>query len=452
MDPILYIFFVYFWVVLVNACVMAVLWRNTRSPHYGRIAIAWGIGAISLFAGGLTAPMGYFGRLLGFSVAFFFYCAMAWVLAELSGASFRFKGYASIFAASLAAAFALDRLGVPERMVAFVICLATGLPAIREGGKVVIRGWSRHSLMLRGFAITLLVDGFHALDYSLVYDNPPLAVAGFSGAVALGIGFAIFGLSSIMEKAHEETGRLELELKFKAKLGHAAKLSALGEMAGGVAHEINNPLAVITLYVERIAEAIQGQDSISNESAKKSIAVVQSHLSRVAKVVAGLMAFAGEAEDEAMRLMSFRDIVEDTLTLYSEKIRSRGAELRQANPDLLNWRINCRPHAISQVVLNLLANALDAVEKAPEKWIQLEYFQESNGFCAMAVTDSGQGIQNDLREKIFQPFFTTKDIGKGTGLGLSVAKGIVEAHGGTLELDPPSPRTRFVLRLPVASA
>ena len=102
---------------------------------------------------------------------------------------------------------------------------------------------------------------------------------------------------------------------------------------------------------------------------------------------------------------------------------------------------------MSQVLLNLLFNARDAVRDLKDKWVRLEVMNLSD-FVEFSVTDSGTGISNAVRERIMQPFFTTKDVGQGTGLGLSISRGIVEAHGGRLYYDEKSQHTRFVFVIP----
>ncbi|HEX4924120.1 MAG TPA: ATP-binding protein, partial [Bdellovibrionales bacterium] len=109
--------------------------------------------------------------------------------------------------------------------------------------------------------------------------------------------------------------------------------------------------------------------------------------------------------------------------------------------------IACRPTQISQVLLNLLNNAHDAVAEQTEKWVKLDV-RDLGDSVELSVTDSGAGIPPEIQEKIMQPFFTTKQIGEGTGLGLSISKGLVDSHHGQLRLDAKSKNTRFVVLLP----
>ncbi|MBY0315470.1 MAG: GHKL domain-containing protein [Bdellovibrionales bacterium] len=110
-------------------------------------------------------------------------------------------------------------------------------------------------------------------------------------------------------------------------------------------------------------------------------------------------------------------------------------------------KIQCRSVEISQVFLNLLDNAFDAIHQLEEKWVRVE-LRDLDESIEMSFTDSGWGIPECLKDKIMQPFFTTKEVGKGTGLGLSIAHGIIEAHQGQLFLDSTSTHTRFAVRLP----
>ncbi len=109
-----------------------------------------------------------------------------------------------------------------------------------------------------------------------------------------------------------------------------------------------------------------------------------------------------------------------------------------------------RPTQISQVLLNLLNNSFDAIEERAEKWIRVRFEINSNKkILIIKVTDSGDGIPNEIVHKMMNPFFTTKDIGKGTGLGLSISKGIIEEHGGHLIYNAQSKNTEFVVELPI---
>jgi signal transduction histidine kinase len=136
------------------------------------------------------------------------------------------------------------------------------------------------------------------------------------------------------------------------------------------------------------------------------------------------------------------------VALFSERAQLANVKLEVAKPeeDIL---VLCRGAEICQVLMNLLTNALDAVEGSASAWVKLEV-KEAGKMAEISVCDSGTGIPQGLRSRILEPFFTTKEPGKGLGLGLSISRTIVEAHGGKLVLNESVPYTRFTFTLPIA--
>lgn len=140
------------------------------------------------------------------------------------------------------------------------------------------------------------------------------------------------------------------------------------------------------------------------------------------------------------------DLITETLYFCSARISAHGIDMRIESIDE-SLTLDCRETQISQVLLNLLSNASDAIEKLEKKWIRIGA-QERGDWIELSITDSGNGISEKIREKIFQPFYTTKEVGKGTGMGLSISSGIIRSHQGELTIDPVCPNTRFIVRLP----
>ena len=221
-----------------------------------------------------------------------------------------------------------------------------------------------------------------------------------------------------------------------------SKMSALGEMAGGMAHEVNNPLAVIQLNAELLKEVLKG-----NSPDLKAVGAMANTIARtterIAKIIQGLKSFSRNADGDPLVASSLVDVVKNTLVFCEQKFRHAQVEIQYGV--MSPTKVSCRPVQISQVLLNLLNNSFDAIsEDVKEKWIKIEINEEPISLT-MIVTDSGHGIAPSLREQIFEPFFTTKETGKGTGLGLSISQGIMSTHGGALTLDSSGPNTRFVL-------
>lgn len=234
--------------------------------------------------------------------------------------------------------------------------------------------------------------------------------------------------------------------KTLADLNQSGKFAALGEMAAGIGHEINNPLLIIRGFAALTPKYVQNnQTQKILENSKKIILAID----RIAKIVKSLRQYARDGSQDPMNQVSIEQICEDTFVFCYEKFKNNSVDLR-FNNELFAEKIFCRPEQITQILLNLLNNAYDAIISTEgEHWIQLTISQTENTY-EFAVTNSGEKIPDKIADKLFTPFFTTKEVGKGTGLGLSISKSLAEKHKGELRLDRNSPLTRFVLTLPKA--
>lgn len=230
------------------------------------------------------------------------------------------------------------------------------------------------------------------------------------------------------------------------KLLYSAKMSCLGEMAGSIAHEINNPLAIISLLTQKMRGQVErGQGS--NSFILEHLVKIERTCLRITQIIRGLRAFSRDGSKDPIIRENLSSIIQDTAALCMESIRSK--KIRMDVNCSENIEIECQPIQISQVILNLISNAKDATANLNERWIRIDVF-DLDDLVQISITDSGRGVPESLREKIMQPFFTTKKVGEGTGLGLSICKGIVEQHHGRLFLNVECPNTQFVLVLPKA--
>jgi PAS domain S-box-containing protein len=244
--------------------------------------------------------------------------------------------------------------------------------------------------------------------------------------------------ADLERKVEERTRELDRE---RERLASASKLAALGEMAGGIAHEINNPLAIIAGLVEQL------QNGRPSEPVRQEmLADVRAAVVRIKKIVSGLRAISRDGSRDPREPAKIQDVVAETLGICRERFAHYGIALEEdlRAPSLV---VHCRPVEIGQVLLNLLNNAFDAVAEARGPRVLVQLTDEGDD-VVIRVSDNGGGVSESLRDKIFQPFFTTKPIGKGTGIGLSISRGIAESHGGTLDLECAEGSTSFVLRIP----
>ena len=243
---------------------------------------------------------------------------------------------------------------------------------------------------------------------------------------------------------------LENEEQATGHLVQASKMAALGEMAGGIAHEINTPLAIIEIKSEQLLE-LQEENALDPAQLKESLQIILQTTSRVAKVIKHLRTFSRDGSRDEFQKVSVRKLVDETCSLFQEQFKSSGVNLivDEIAEDVF---FDGQAVEISQVLLNLLSNARDAVGSRAEKWVQVSVWERDADSIEIQVTDSGPGISPEVQQKIFQPFFTTKEIGQGTGVGLSISLGIVKNHGGELRLDSTWKNTRFLLTLPKKSS
>ncbi len=232
----------------------------------------------------------------------------------------------------------------------------------------------------------------------------------------------------------------------RLQLVESLKLKALGEMAGGVAHEINNPLTVLMGRL-RLLEKKVAQKELTAELVSRTCAECLLVVDRLNKIVKGLRLISGGDSSYSHENVMVSDLVGMTLDISRAKLRDCSIELR-LNLDDPTLRVSCRPVQISQVILNLLNNACDAIEHHSERWIEIASHKDGQSLV-LTVTDSGKGIPLETRTRMFNPFFTTKTGSKGTGLGLSVSKRIAEDHGGQLYFNENHPHTQLVLTLPL---
>lgn len=315
----------------------------------------------------------------------------------------------------------------------------------------------------------------HADVYSIVHDKDRARFIEFNEKICSGergtLLFRIVGLKGTMrwmetyaapfslstgETAHiaitnDVTDRVLYETELKRRediLKESAKLASLGEMAGGIAHEVNNPLMIIRGKAKHCAKMVS-VGNYESESILKDLNVIEETAVRISKIVNGLKAFSRSEAEAPFELIDLSNCIQSSLDLSSEKFKSFGIVVKVALEK--NLQVLANPIQISQVILNLLNNAFDVVEKLKDPYIEISAHTKGD-LVKVAVRDSGPGVDSKNIGKLMDPFFTTKDIGKGTGLGLSVSHSIVKAHGGTLYFNSESPLTEFVMELPLAQA
>ncbi len=264
-------------------------------------------------------------------------------------------------------------------------------------------------------------------------------------AMQLLTGFYYFlKLSIKFEKESQDYFR-KLQVEHQKQL-QTQKMSSLGEMAAGMAHEINNPLTGIIAKVfglrTRLKSKVTEDDPVFSDLDK-----INSMIIRITRIIGALRNFSRDAAHDPSELVSLKGLIDEVMDLCRKRFDDAGIQITTDVPESVT--IDGRPSDISQVILNLLNNSFDAVVGTGSPWVKVQV-KITDDQSEILVEDSGPRLTPEIAEKIMEPFFTTKEIGKGSGLGLSVSKGLVEGHGGTLTLLPGTPHTTFQVLIPLA--
>ncbi len=259
-------------------------------------------------------------------------------------------------------------------------------------------------------------------------------------------------------KAEEALKKAYLELKdAQAQLVQSAKLASIGQLAAGVAHELNQPLMVIRLNAQFIMQSLQEKNPVNDELLQQ-LEVIERNTSRMRDIINHLHSFSCQSHRN-FQATDINRVIDDSFIMMGEQLRLHGIEVKKSlNRDIpLVWGNENR---LEQVFLNLIANAKDAVRENQEQdshkkgilEIETGIDEKSKDFVEILIRDNGSGIPAEHLEQIFDPFFTTKDVGEGMGLGLSISYGIVKEHMGDIEATETGQNgTTFRVRLPAST-
>ena len=243
---------------------------------------------------------------------------------------------------------------------------------------------------------------------------------------------------------HQIRDQLELEQMLREK-----RIEALSHMAGGLAHEISNPLAIIYAKASDLKMTAEMEPAVTGASVAEVCTQIVSTSERAMKILRGLRGFAREAGNDPMEWASIDDIVEQCLEVQESRYERHGVELRlKLEPEMP--LLLCREVQIGQIVTNLLNNAFDAIDQGGcvVRWVEVST-QQVGGDLVLEVTDSGPGIADQFKAHLMEPFFTTKKASQGTGVGLSLSRAIAQDHGGSLALLGDMEHTCFRVTVPL---
>jgi len=232
--------------------------------------------------------------------------------------------------------------------------------------------------------------------------------------------------------------------KNKQRMAEMEKFAVLKNLGSGVAHEIANPLASIKGRTQILKSRIL-QGKLDQEQIIDGLNKVEHSADRINNTIQALRQLTKDNSKEKLEQHPVYTLFENIEMVWGQRLRTHGFEFEipKINIDLA---VTCRKSQIETAIFNLISNSFEHLQEKENKWIKVEASEIQDNIL-ISVTDSGHGIPSNIRSKIFDPFYSaTPD--KNTGLGLSITRGIIQAHGGTIELDMTSPNTRFVIKLP----
>lgn len=328
--------------------------------------------------------------------------------------------------------------------VIFIITISMGI-AVASGMTYFLRKWITFPL----FEIARDAKSVGLGNYNIKFKTD---YVGELNVVTESFNETINAIKERDQKLHEHNLSLEELVEKRTKERdqeqlrsfQASRLASLGEMAGAIAHEVNNPLTII-----------QGQSTLLKSSLRKIKAddlalkaeKIHDTCERIAKIIKGLKSFSRDGTNDQPVITTVDIFVEDLTSLCLNRASEKNISLKFEFTS--GAMIYGNMTQLGQVLINLINNSIDAVEILNEKWVVAK-FESSEKEMKIAVTDSGLGINENILDKIMNPFFTTKELGKGTGLGLSISHGIIARHNGDFYYNRHFAHTQFIIILPQA--
>jgi len=302
--------------------------------------------------------------------------------------------------------------------------------------------------LLFAMAVFLAFMGFFILIVSRKIITPLRVIENTTRRIAQGNfkPLPVLNTRDETQRVVEAFNRMVAELeKRQDQLVQAKKMSSLGVLTAGIAHQLNNPLNNISTSCQIILEEL-GQGDL--EFVRKMLTNVEQEVYRARDIVKGLLEFS-RVRDFSIMSVPLEDVVKRSIRLISSQVPPGIDVVEEVPWDLV---VQIDPQRLQEVFLNLLMNAIQAIKETPGQIKIAAVRDEARGQAVVTVEDTGVGIPKEEIDRIFDPFFTTKEIGAGTGLGLSIVYGIIDKHRGTISVESREGEgTRFTIRLPLGS-
>ncbi len=276
----------------------------------------------------------------------------------------------------------------------------------------------------------------------------------FNLTISLIVHTSIFAVTTFLIRKENKKREIELEKNNKS-MENQAKLAALGEIAAGIAHEINNPVAIVhgkaQLIELQIEEAKETNSPISIEELHENTQDILQTVARIDKIINSLRYFVRDDSRNPLTMANVEEILDNVQVLSIDRCKKNGVLVQIEKNIKKDTSFLCKPTQISQVLINLINNSFDALQSVEqkEKWIKIICSEDKENIL-FKIIDNGPGIPKEMQDKILNSFYTSKTSTKnnGLGIGLTIAKRIVDQHLGLIYLDKEAKYTTFNISLP----
>lgn len=447
---------VYYLIVIFNIFISLLLWRNIRHRLFFDLFVLWvcillTITVQGMFLHDVTSLHSTVAFTLSGTISFIAYSR---ILINVVDRRVDWKKFLYVYLASFIP-YALIKLSTSNVVLYyFPLYFASALPLLYSSLLVLLDRTRTYAFCERALALVLLLLGLHALDFIFVRELAGFAPYGFAIGSVLTIFVSILSLGAMMEVVTQENTKIKTELELQSVLCNSARMTTLGSMAFGMAHEINNPLTIIQFNSEFIRDATkEGGRGCSPGKLQTKFDEIHQSVARIKNILRLLSNFTNDAERRPRKLVGIGELVSETVVLCQAQFSPTDIVLDVENRVSDDACVLGYGSSISQALMAVLVNAYEELMEAdvPRKEILVDLFQDG-GDIVITVSDSGRGIEPKIRRRLFEPFVTTKIASKHPGLSLSIARRVIENHGGTLYLDEGADRTRFCVRLPACAA
>lgn len=335
--------------------------------------------------------------------------------------------------------------GQEFRLYTLPFCLSVGIIGFLILKDVFRKKSGKLSVLQKATFGLLAVFFLIRMSFPIWRIEPDYILYGITLNLMVLIGLSASTLSQYLEESntrHEKEMGLLLKERNDQLFGQS-KYSELGMMSAGIAHEINNPLAIIQAKTTQLLRIYR--DPNRQQDLADGLNQILYTSERINRTIQGVRDFVHQDDNLPDENIPLKNLVDDVLAFCGQRMKNHGVNLRFYG--LEGFYVRGHKIQLEQVILNLLNNSFDAIEFLPDKWIEMSV-HETADTIQMYFKDSGPGIPPEVASRMMEPFFTTKKIGKGTGLGLALARGIVEKHGGSLVYIANAGHTTFMLELP----